>query len=128
MQLRSYPKKSTNYSTKINTGLTQEIIEDVLEVSSKLKEADKAKQDLIQLKVEADNFIYNLEKLLKENNKLEVLEDEKKQEIEKVQTDVSSLNELLKGEDFENIISSYQNLQKDFEKIQSLLNMKNQTS
>jgi molecular chaperone DnaK len=121
-------KKSTNYSTKINTGLTQEIIEDVLEVSSKLKEADKAKQDLIQLKVEADNFIYNLEKLLKENNKLEVLEDEKKQEIEKVQTDVSSLNELLKGEDFENIISSYQNLQKDFEKIQSLLNMKNQTS
>lgn len=121
-------KKSTNYSTKINTGLTQEIIEDVLEVSSKLKEADLAKQDLILLKVEADNFIYNLEKLFKENSKLDEFEDQKKQEIEKVQTDISSLNELLKGEDFENIISSYQNLQKDFEKIQSLLNIKNQTS
>lgn len=121
-------KKSTNYSTKINTGLTQEIIEDVLEVSSKLKEADLAKQDLILLKVEADNFIYNLEKLFKENSKLDEFEDQKKQEIEKVQTDISSLNEILKGEDFENIISSYQNLQKDFEKIQSLLNIKNQTS
>ena len=73
-------------------------------------------------------WIYNLEKLFKENSKLDEFEDQKKQEIEKVQTDISSLNELLKGEDFENIISSYQNLQKDFEKIQSLLNIKNQTS
>jgi molecular chaperone DnaK len=117
-------KKVTNYSTKINTGLTQEIIEDVLEVSSKLKEADKAKQDLILVKVEADNFIYNLEKLIKENkSNMDDLDDDKKEEIEKVENDVNNLNELLKGEDFENIITSYQNLQKDCEKIENLFNL-----
>ena len=89
-----------------------------------MKEADKAKQDLILVKVEADNFIYNLEKLFKENkSNMDDLDDDKKEEIEKVENDVNNLNELLKGEDFENIITSYQNLQKDCENIENLFNL-----
>jgi molecular chaperone DnaK len=38
-------KKSTNYSTKINAGLTQEIVDDIIEVSNNFKDADKAKKD-----------------------------------------------------------------------------------
>ena len=114
-------KKSSIYSTKINTGLTQEIVEDIIEVSNSLKEADKAKKDLIELKVEADNFIYNLDKFVKENFSSEQDNDEK---IQKINGEIENLNELLKGEDFEKIIESFKVLQKEYEDLDSVLKQK----
>jgi molecular chaperone DnaK len=124
--VESLSKKINNYSLKINTGLTQEIVEDLLEVSEKMKEGDKAKKDLIELKVEADNFIYNLEKLVKENEEeLQVYREvENKEDFERVNNDMEKLNELLKGEEFEQIINTYQALQKDYEIIESFLDKK----
>ncbi len=114
-------KKSTNYSTKINSGLTQEIVDDIIEVSNNFKEADKAKKDLIELKVEADNFIYNLEKFVKENFSDDQADEEK---VKQINSEMENLNELLKGEDFEKIIESFKVLQKEYEEMESLINNK----
>ena len=114
-------KKSSIYSTKINTGLTQEIVDDIIEVSNSLKEADKAKKDLIELKVEADNFIYNLDKFVKENF---TSEQENEEKIKMINCEIENLNELLKGEDFEKIIESFKVLQKEYEDLDSLLKQK----
>lgn len=113
-------KKSTNYSTKINAGLTQEIIDDIIEVSNNFKEADKSKKDLIELKVEADNFIYNLDKFVREN----FSNEEEEEKVKMINEEMENLNELLKGEDFEKIIDSFKVLQKGYEEMASMIKNK----
>ncbi len=112
-------KKKSNYSTKYNTDLTMEYVEDALEIGELTKDADNAKKDLISLKVEADNFVYKFEKILSEN-KGEV-ENSGEVDMEKLESDIGKLNELLEGEEFEEIINVYEVLQKDLQALEGVL-------
>lgn len=100
--------------------MTQEIIDDVIEISGKFQETDKAKKELIKIKIEADNFTYQLEKYLKQIT----IDESVEEEVKNITEDAEKLNSLLKEEDFENILNSYKKLQSDFNKLEDILSKK----
>lgn len=107
----------------MNSGLTQELVDDVIDLSAKFKDADRIKKELNELKIEADNFIYNLEKFITEN-KVKIEDDESIDKI-KLEEDVKNLTELLQGEEYEQIVKSYELLQKDYASLEKLINTNN---
>lgn len=116
-------RKISSYTTKINSGLSQDIVNDILEISSKFKAEDQMKKELNELKVEADNFIYTLEKLVQEKTENLKLKDYK---FDNLNEDIRNLNELLKTEEFENIVKNYEVLQNEYKNINTILSSKGQ--
>lgn len=111
-------KKSTSYSTKINSGLTQDIVNDVIEISAKFKDSDRMKIELNELKIEADNFIYTLTKLIKENRDTLTTNN---LDLESVENNMEELNSLLTGEEYEKIVKSYEALQSKCKDLQAVI-------
>jgi molecular chaperone DnaK len=59
-------KKTQSFNTKINTGLTQDVVIDILEQAQKEREIDQPVLDFTVVRIEADNTVNTLEKLIRD--------------------------------------------------------------
>lgn len=108
-------KKTASYSTKVNSGLTQEFIEKFLDFKEKFKDYDEQKIKMIRLKTDADRFLYDFETHIKEV-KAE-LQDQESERLEEIEINIQNLHNLLKTDDYDKILKSFEKLQHDSEEI-----------
>merc|ERR1711937_325773 len=90
--------KSQNVVIQSSGGLRDADIERMMNEAEEAKEADQAKKEMIDLKNEADQYVYNTEKQLTEHSAR--LPDSVK---DQVRGDISALNEAIVSEDADKI-------------------------
>jgi len=97
--------KTQNVQIKSSGGLTDADIDAMMQEAEAAKESDEALKKVIDLKNEADNYIYNTEKQLQEHS-ARIPESVKDQ----VRGDISSLNEAIVAEDGDKITEALERL------------------
>jgi molecular chaperone DnaK len=98
--------KQMGITIKSNGGLSTSQIDEMVKQAEKMKDEDKKKRDLIDIKNQAESLIYNTEKQVKEN------ESKLPQDVkDRIKADVTGLNEALTTDNQENIQSCYEKLQ-----------------
>jgi len=97
--------KSQNIVIKSSGGLSDADIDRMVKEAEASAEADAAVKKVIELKNEADNYIYNTEKQLQEHS-ARIPDNVKDQ----VRGDISSLNEAIVSEDSEKITEALDRL------------------
>jgi len=106
----------TNKEQKItitaSTGLSEEEIERKIKEAEKHAEEDKKIKEKIELKNQADNLIYSVEKTLKESE--DKVSDSEKDEIN---SDIANLKKSLEEDNLENIKSNIEKLTKSSHKL-----------
>ncbi|MCZ2846239.1 MAG: molecular chaperone DnaK [Candidatus Bathyarchaeota archaeon] len=106
----------TNKEQKItitaSTGLSEEEIERKIKEAEKHADEDKKIKEKIELKNQADNLIYSVEKTLKESE--DKVSDSEKDEIN---SDIASLKKSLEEDNLENIKSNIEKLTKSSHKL-----------
>jgi molecular chaperone DnaK len=104
--------KEQSIKIEVSSGLSEQEIDRMVHDAEKFSEEDKKRADLIQARNEADQFVYQTEKTLKEHGD-KVSADEKK----KVEEGIEKLKEALKGESIEAINSAKEELMQASHKI-----------
>lgn len=103
--------KATNKENSIKiharTGLTQEEIDKMVQEAERYKEEDKKKRELIELRNQADAYVYTVEKSLQDLQG-KITEDQRK----KVEELINKLKESLKGEDISRTRQDFEELQR----------------
>jgi molecular chaperone DnaK len=93
-------------------GLSKDDIDKMVKDAQSHAADDKKKRELVEVRNEADNRVYSVEKLLTEHGD-KVGEDERK----KIQDEIAAAREAMKGEDADAIRNATQNLVKASQKI-----------
>lgn len=108
--------KATNKENSIKisarTGLTQEEIDRMIQEAEKYKEEDRKRRELIELRNQADAYVYSVEKSLRDLQ--EKLTEEQKKRVEEA---LNRLRESLKGEDFVKIRQDFEELQRVWSQV-----------
>lgn len=108
--------KATNKENSIKiharTGLTQEEIDRMVQEAEKYKEEDRKRRELIELRNQADAYVYSVEKSLRDLQ--EKLTEEQKKRVEEA---LNRLRESLKGEDFVKIRQDFEELQRVWSQV-----------
>lgn len=104
--------KENKVRIEASGGLSQSEIEEMVKKSEENKEKDKEKKALIEVKNNAENLIYQTEKLLRENEKK--VDAAEKQKVEEA---IKNLKEQIGKDDKDLIQSAYDALMKDSHKI-----------
>lgn len=104
--------KEQSIKIEVSSGLSEQEIDRMVQDAEKFSEEDKKRADLIQARNEADQFVYQTEKTLKEHGD-KVGADEKK----KVEEGIEKLKEALKGESIDAINSAKEELMQASHKI-----------
>lgn len=99
--------KEQSIRIESSSGLTEEEIEKMKEEAEAHAEEDKKKQELIDVKNQADSLIYSMEKTLDEYG-----DEVSNEERGKIENALSDLKEAMKSEDPENIKQKMEDLQK----------------
>jgi molecular chaperone DnaK len=97
--------KEQRITITATTGLTKEEIEKKVKEAEQYAEEDKKKKEKIELRNQADNLIYSVEKTLKESVD-KVSEDEKN----KITEEIKDLRKALEEDDVDNMKSSIEKL------------------
>lgn len=87
-------------------GLSEDEIQKKVHEAEKYEEEDQKRKELIQTRNEAESLIYQIQKLMKEND--DKIQDDEKQEIESA---IKSLEEDIKSDDIQRIKAGMENLQ-----------------
>ncbi|MHA1220844.1 MAG: molecular chaperone DnaK, partial [Candidatus Heimdallarchaeota archaeon] len=103
-------------TVKSPSGVRKDDIEQMVEDAAKYEEEDKKRLEEVQLKNESDNLIYQLDKLLKENE-----EKFEKEELEPVLEKQEALKQALTTDDYEDIRTKKDELLEEMQKISSKL-------
>jgi molecular chaperone DnaK len=93
-------------------GLNKDDIDKMVKDAQAHAAEDKKKRELVEVRNEADNRIYSVEKLLTEHGD-KIAEDERK----KIQDEIAAAREAMKGGDLDTIRNATQNLVKASQKI-----------
>jgi len=93
-------------------GLNKEEIDKMVKDAQAHAADDKQKRELVEVRNEADNRIYSIEKLLTEHGD-KIAEEERK----KIQDEIAAAREAMKGNDLDAIRNATQNLVKASQKI-----------
>ncbi len=99
--------KEQSIKIESSSGLTEDEIEKMKTEAETHAEEDKKKQDLINVRNQADTLIYTTEKTLREHG--DMVSNEERGNI---QNAISDLREVIKTEDVGNIMQKIDNLQK----------------
>ncbi len=99
-----------------SSGLSEEEIQRMVEEAEKHKEEDRRRKELVDARNQADAYIYNVEKLLKELG--DKVATEKRQQVE---TAIKALKEAMQGEDVQAIRSKLDDLQRIWNQISTEL-------
>jgi molecular chaperone DnaK len=103
-------------TVKSPTGITQDDIEKMIQDAEKYEEEDKKRFDQVHLKNEADNMVYQVDKLLKENkDKLD------ESDIKPIKEKQESLRQALTTEDYDDIRKKKDDLMEELHKMSSKL-------
>ncbi len=104
--------KEQSIKIEVSSGMTEQEIDRMVKDAEKFADEDKKRADLIQARNEADQFVYQTEKTVKEHGD-KVSADEKK----KVEDGVEKLKEAIKGDSVEAINSAKEELMQASHKI-----------
>jgi molecular chaperone DnaK len=97
--------KQMSITIKSSGGLSDSQIQDMLKQAEKMKEEDRKKREMIEMKNEAESVIYNTEKQVKEN------EAKLSQEVkDNIRNTISALNEALANNNYDNTKQQLENL------------------
>jgi molecular chaperone DnaK len=97
--------KQMSITIKSSGGLSETQIQDMLKQAEKMKEEDKKKREMIEMKNEAESIIYNTEKQVKEN------ESKLSQEVkDNIRNNINALNEAISSNNYENTKQQLENL------------------
>jgi len=99
-----------------HSGLEEEEIEKMVKDAEVHAEEDKKKREVIDTKNQADQMVYSLEKLLKEN-KDKIGEDETK----KIQTEIENTKKAIESEDLEQIKKAIESLSQASHKLTEMM-------
>lgn len=108
--------KATNKEASIKiharTGLTEEEIERMVKEAEQYKEEDRKRRELIELRNQADAYIYSLEKSMRDLQE-KISEDQKK----RVEEAISKLKESMNSDDAGKIRRDFEELQKVWSQV-----------
>ncbi|MEO0228412.1 MAG: molecular chaperone DnaK [candidate division WOR-3 bacterium] len=108
--------KATNKEASIKiharTGLTEEEIEKMVKEAEQYKEEDRKRKELIELRNQADAYIYSLEKSMRDLQ--EKISDEQKKRVEEA---ISKLKESMSSDDAGRIRRDFEELQKIWSQV-----------
>ncbi len=99
-----------------SSGLTEEEIQRMVEEAERHKEEDRRRKELVDARNQADAYIYNVEKLLKELG--DKVAQEKRQQVEAA---IKALKEAMQGEDAQAIRNKLDELQRIWNQISTEL-------
>ena len=99
-----------------SSGLTEEEIQRMVEEAERHKEEDRRRKELVDARNQADAYIYNVEKLLKELG--DKVAQEKRQQVEAA---IKALKEAMQGEDVQAIRNKLDELQRIWNQISTEL-------
>lgn len=106
--------KEQSITITSSTKLSDEEIEKAVKEAEMNAEADKKKQEEIEVRNNADSMIYTAEKTINEKEMQDKVQDDEKESIEKL---VTELRELISGDDLEAIKSKTEELSDVVQKI-----------
>jgi len=99
-----------------HSGLEEEEVERMVKDAEKHSEEDKKRRELIDIKNQADNLVYNLEKTLRENkDKIDP------KEASKVQTEIENTKSAIEGDNIEHIKKAIEKLTQTSHKITEMM-------
>jgi len=99
-----------------HSGLEENEIEDMVKDAETHSEEDKKRKELIDAKNQADQMIYGLEKLLKEN-KDKIQEEQTNQ----IQSEIENTKKAVEGEDLEQIKQALEKLTQESHKLTEMM-------
>jgi molecular chaperone DnaK len=105
-------QKEQSIRITATSGLAKDEIDKMVKDAQAHAAEDKKKRELVEVRNEADNRIYSVEKLLSEHGD-KINEDDRK----KIQDEIAEARKALEGNDLETIRSATQNLVKASQKI-----------
>src|SRR5438093_1563012 len=105
-------QKEQSIRITASSGLSKDEIDKMVKDAQAHAAEDKKKRELVEVRNEADNRIYSVEKLLTEHGD-KIAEDERK----KIQDEIAAAREAMKGGDLDAIRNATQNLVKASQKI-----------
>ncbi len=108
--------KQADIRIHASSGLTEEEIQRMVEEAEKHKEEDRRRKELVDARNQADAYIYNVEKLLKELG--DKVAPDKRQQVEEA---IKALKEAMKGEDAQAIRNKLDDLQRIWNQISTEL-------
>ncbi len=108
--------KQADIRIHASSGLTEEEIQRMVEEAEKHKEEDRRRKELVDARNQADAYIYNVEKLLKELG--DKVAPDKRQQVEEA---IKALKETMKGEDAQAIRNKLDDLQRIWNQISTEL-------
>lgn len=79
-------------------------------------------KDLIEVKLEADNFITSLQQKLKRNEEIFDQSEENSSIRDSLSNMINELNELLKGDKYTDLVNKYDELQKLYQDHEKIIN------
>jgi molecular chaperone DnaK len=97
--------KQMSITLKSSGGLSESQIQDMLKQAEKMKVDDQKKKEMIELRNEGESLIYNTQKQLKEHD-TKIPQDIK----DRINSDISALNEALASNDLEIVKNSLEKL------------------
>lgn len=95
-----------------SSGLTEEEIQKMVKQAKEYEEEDKRKRELVEVRNEADQFIYTTEKFLKENR-----EKVRQELVDEVNKSIKYLKEVLLTENINDIKNRLEDLKQAFYKV-----------
>jgi len=99
-----------------HSGLEEEEVEHMVKDAEKHSEEDKKRRELIDVKNQADNLVYNLEKTLKENkDKIDP------KEASKIQSEIENTKSAIEGDSVEHIKKAIEKLTQASHKITEMM-------
>ncbi len=99
-----------------HSGLEEEEVEHMVKDAEKHAEEDKKRRELIDVKNQADNLVYNLEKTLRENkDKIDP------KEASKIQSEIENTRSVIEGENIEHIKKAMEKLTQASHKITEMM-------
>jgi len=99
-----------------HSGLEEEEVERMVRDADKHSEEDKKRRELIDIKNQADNLVYNLEKTLRENkDKIDP------KEASKVQAEIENTKSAIEGDNIEHIKKAIEKLTQTSHKITEMM-------
>ncbi len=108
--------KQADIRIHASSGLTEEEIQRMVEEAERHKEEDRRRKELVDARNQADAYIYNVEKLLKELG--DKVAAEKRQQVEQA---IQNLKEAMKGDDAQAIRNKLDELQRIWNQISTEL-------
>lgn len=97
--------KQMSITIKSSGGLSESQIQEMLKQAEKMKGEDQQKKEMIEMKNEGESLIYNTEKQMKENES-KIPQDVK----DRINSDITSLNEALASNNHENVKNALEKL------------------